>query len=97
MVSKIISKEDIKHIAKLAEFEFSDSEIEKITRQLDRIIEHVAKIGEANTEDVDPTFHVLEVFNVFREDTIKKSLSIEESLSNAPEESDGGFKVPKID
>ena len=49
MVSKIVSKEDIKHIAKLAEFEFSDSEIEKITRQLDRIIEHVAKIGEANT------------------------------------------------
>ncbi len=96
-MSKIINKEGIKHIAKLAELEYSDSEIEKITSQLDKIIEHVAKISEVNTENVDPTFHVLEVFNVFRKDIVKKSLSIEESLSNAPEEYNGGFKVPKID
>jgi len=34
---------------------------------------------------------------VFREDNVKKPLSKEEVLSNAPEEKDGSFLVPKID
>ena len=93
----IISKEDVKHVAKLAELDFSDNEVEKITPQLDKILGHVANISKVDTADISPTSHTLEIKNVFREDTVRESLSEEDALLNAPEEMDGGFKVPKID
>ena len=93
----IISKEDVKHVAKLAELDFSDSEVEKITPQLDKILGHVANISKVDTAAIPPTSHTLEIKNVYREDTVKESLSKEDALLNAPEEMDGGFKVPKID
>jgi len=94
---KTISKDVIKHIAKLAELEFGDDELNKITAQLDKILAHVAKISEVDTSKIPPTSHTLKIKNVFREDNVKKPLSKEEVLSNAPEEKDGGFLVPKID
>ncbi|MCG2789283.1 MAG: Asp-tRNA(Asn)/Glu-tRNA(Gln) amidotransferase subunit GatC [Actinomycetia bacterium] len=93
----IISKEDVKHVAKLAELDFSDSEVEKITPQLDKILGHVANISKVDTAAISPTSHTLEIKNVFREDTVRESLSKKDALLNAPEEMDGGFKVPKID
>jgi len=93
----IISKEDVKHVAKLAELDFSDIEVERITPQLDKILGHVANISKVDTAAISPTSHTLEIKNVFREDTVRGSLSKEDALLNAPEEMDGGFKVPKID
>jgi len=93
----IISKEDVKHVAKLAELDFSDSEVEKITPQLDKILGHVANISKVDTAAISPTSHTLKIKNVFREDIVRESLSKEDALLNAPEEMDGGFKVPKID
>lgn len=93
----IISKDDVKHVAKLAELAFNDDELGRITAQLDKILAHVTKISEVDTSKVPPTSHTLDIRNVFREDTVKETLSKEEALSNAPEERNGGFMVPKID
>ena len=93
----IISKDDVKHVAKLAELAFNDDELGRITEQLDKILAHVTKISEVDTSKVPPTSHTLDIRNVFREDTVKEPLSKEEALSNAPEERNGGFMVPKID
>lgn len=97
IMGNLLNKQDIAHIAKLAELEYSEEEIEKITGQLDKIISHVAKIGEADTSDVLSSSRVSDLSNVFREDKARPSLSREESLKNAPLEDNGGFKVPKID
>jgi aspartyl-tRNA(Asn)/glutamyl-tRNA(Gln) amidotransferase subunit C len=92
-----ISIDDVKHVAKLAELEFSDEEIKKITPQLDKILEHVARVSAVNTDGVKPTSHVLDIKNVFREDTPSDTISQEEALKNAPLEEDDGFRVPRID
>ena len=70
-----ISKDDVKYVAKLAELEFDDKDIEKITSQLDKILDHVANISSVNTEGVPPTSHILDIKNVFREDEVKESIS----------------------
>ena len=93
----MISKDDVKHVAKLAELEFNEEQADKMTEQLDKILAHVANISKADTSAVLPTAHTLEINNVFREDVIKKQLSAKEALSNAPQEYRGGFLVPKID
>ena len=96
-MGKIINREDVIHISNLAEIDYNKEEIDKITVQLDKIIEHVAKISEVDTGEVNPTSHVLDISNVMREDNTRQSVKQEEALKNAPESSDDGFKVPKID
>ena len=93
----MISKDDVMHVAKLAELEFSEEQADKMTEQLDKILTHVANISKADTSAVLPTAHTLEINSVLREDIVKKQLSAKEALSNAPEEYKGGFLVPKID
>lgn len=39
--------------------------------------------------------HVFPVNNVFREDVVTNGDGSKETLSNAPAQKDGGFKVPK--
>ena len=93
----IISKEEVAHIAELAELAFNEKELEKFTSQLSVILEHINKISRADTKGVEPTSHVLHAKNVFRDDINIASLSQSDALKNAPDESGGGFRVPKID
>ena len=94
---KRIGSDDVRHVARLAELEFSDGEISKITPQLDKILEHVARVSAVDTDGIPPTSHVVDMKNVFRDDTVEDSVSQEDTLKNAPEEEDDGFKVPRID
>ena len=94
---KRISNKEVKHVAKLAELEFSDKEIEKITPQLCKILDHVAKISVIDTKGIASTSHVMDINNVFREDEPREPVSQEEALKNAPDEAEDGFRVPKID
>ena len=92
-----IRNSDVRHVAKLAELDFSDKEVEKITPQLDKILDHVARISTVDTEGVSSTSHVMDINNVLREDEIREPVSQDEALKNAPEEAEDGFSVPKID
>ncbi len=96
-MGKIINREDVIHISNLAEMDYGSDEIDEMTLQLDKIIEHVAKISEVDTGNVSPTSHVLDISNVLREDEPRQSVEPEEALKNAPESSADGFKIPKID
>ncbi len=91
-----ISKETVSHVALLSRLELKEGEIELYQQQLSRILEYVEKLNEINTNDVEPTSHVLYLNNVFREDEVKASLSREEALRNAPDSTDKFFRVPKI-
>ncbi|BAI81401.1 aspartyl-tRNA(Asn)/glutamyl-tRNA (Gln) amidotransferase subunit C [Deferribacter desulfuricans SSM1] len=95
-MSEIISKKDVKHIAKLARLTFNDEEIEKFTGELNKILDYIHKLNELNTDDVEPTSHVLDITNVFRDDSVKESLANEEALKNAPEKEYEHFKVPRV-
>lgn len=91
-----ISKEEVKHIAMLSRLELDEKEIELYQDQLSRILEYVEKLNEIDTTQIEPTSHVIELSNVFREDVVKKSMPRDEALKNAPQSTDKFFKVPKI-
>lgn len=63
---------------------------------MDAILEYADVLNKLNVDNVQPTAHVLPLRNVMRADEAKPSLSRELALSNAPEQEDGYFKVPKI-
>jgi aspartyl-tRNA(Asn)/glutamyl-tRNA(Gln) amidotransferase subunit C len=91
-----ISREEVEHLAKLANLELSEEEKEEFTQQLDKFLEYAAKINEINTNEIEPTSHVVFLKNVLREDLVKESLPQEIVLSNAPKQERGYFKVPKV-
>jgi aspartyl-tRNA(Asn)/glutamyl-tRNA(Gln) amidotransferase subunit C len=91
-----ISITDVEHVAKLARLEFSQTEKEKLTCQLNTILKYIDKLNEIDTSNIEPLSQVVELNNVLRTDTTTPSLPREKTLKNAPESNDEFFKVPKV-
>ncbi len=91
-----VSKDDVEYVAKLARIELAEEEKHVLTSQLNSILDHIEKLNELDTEGVEPTFHALDVRNVFRDDEDCPSLPTEEVMKNAPARDGDLFKVPKI-
>lgn len=91
-----LSKEEVLHVAKLARLEFSPEEIEKYQQELNDILNYIDMLGEVDTEEVSPLSQVNNDVNNLREDSVRKSLTVEEALKNAPMAEDGAVIVPKV-
>jgi len=91
-----ITLADVRHVAKLARLALPEEKLEKLTQQLESILEYVAKISEVNVQGVEPMAHALPIHNVFREDIVGPALPVEKVLQNAPETDGPFFKVPKV-
>lgn len=91
-----IDLKEVERIAALAKLGFSGEEKQKLTTQLAQIVAYIEKLNELDTSDVEPTSHVLEINNVFRQDEVESWITQEEALQNAPARKNGYFSVPKV-
>lgn len=91
-----MSKEEILHIAKLADLKIDESEIDKYILNLQDILNFANVVHNANVDEIEETFAVAENYNVFRKDEIKKFEETEALLQNAPEKENNMFKIPKV-
>jgi aspartyl-tRNA(Asn)/glutamyl-tRNA(Gln) amidotransferase subunit C len=91
-----ISTELVRHLAGLARIDLSDSELESLTGELAQIVDSIAKVSEVATPDVEATSHPIPLSNVFREDEVRPSLSVDDALRGAPEREGDRFKVASI-
>ena len=62
---------------------------------LTRLEESFKKLQTVDTVGIEPLVTVLDMKNVLRDDVSRKFVTRDELLSNAPEEYDGYFQVPK--
>ncbi len=91
----MVSVEDVYHTANLAKVEITREEAEKFREEFEKILEYFDILDEVD-ENVEPTFQVLPLTNVFREDIPGECLSQDEALKNAPHKEEGYFKGPRI-
>ena len=92
-----IKREDILHLSNLSDFSLSEKEIEKLGGDLQGIIKYISQLDELNTDDVEPTYQVFEMENVWRDDEIvAQDASREELLALTVNEKDNQIKVPKV-
>jgi aspartyl-tRNA(Asn)/glutamyl-tRNA(Gln) amidotransferase subunit C len=96
MKAQHLSKKEVEHVAWLAHIELSDREKALFTEQFNEILDYFKKIDMVNTDGVEPTYHVLDLTNVYRKDETKPSLSTEEALKNAPKKEKKFLKAPRI-
>ncbi|MDY4840493.1 MAG: Asp-tRNA(Asn)/Glu-tRNA(Gln) amidotransferase subunit GatC [Lachnospiraceae bacterium] len=94
-MANIISDETIEYIGILAKLELNEEEKERAKKDMGEMLDYIDKLNELDTAGIEPMSHVFPVQNVFREDVVTNGDGSEETLRNAPEEKDGGFKVPK--
>ena len=92
-----IKREDILHLASLSEFSLSESEIEDLGDDLKDIIKYISQLDELNTDEIEPTYQVFEMENIWRDDEILPQDAERDLLLNLSKESqDNQVKVPKV-
>lgn len=92
-----IKREDIKHLADLSSFTLSDEEADSLGKDLQGIIKYISQLDELDTENVEPTYQIFEMENVWRDDEIlPQDASREELLALTKEEKENQIKVPRV-
>lgn len=91
-----ITREQIVHLAQLARVDLTDDELDRVSDELDSILDSVARVQEIALDDVSRTSHPIALRNVFRDDVVHDVLSRDRALSSAPDTQAGQFKIPAI-
>ncbi len=91
-----VSKEEILHIANLAQLELKEDEIEKYMLHLQDILNFANIVKNAPVEGLDITVGANELKNVFRKDEVKQFEDTNSLLQNAPTQEQNMFKIPKV-
>ena len=91
-----ITKEDVEYVAGLAQLTLDEAIKERLVGELGAILSYMDKLNELDTSDVEPTMHVLEMTNVYRDDVVGESLPRDDALVNAPQTDGDYFIVPRI-
>lgn len=91
-----VTKEELMHIANLADLNLKEEEIDKYLKDLEDILEFAEIVNKADTSGLEETGTAWKRQNVFRKDEVKEGFSKEELLQNAPDVSQGMFRIPKV-
>jgi aspartyl-tRNA(Asn)/glutamyl-tRNA(Gln) amidotransferase subunit C len=93
-IPDVIDRDQVLHVARLARLRLAEDEIDKMSRELSTVLDHIEKISELELDGVAPTSHVVEVENVLREDDPRPSWPPDRVLAEAPDAGARGFRVP---
>ena len=91
-----VTKEELLHIAKLADLELDEKEVDNYLANLEDILNFANIVNNAPVEGLDITIGANEAKNVFRKDEVKVFKDNESLLENAPDKAQNMFKIPKV-
>ena len=92
----VVSKEELLHIANLAQLNLEENEIAKYLENLQEILDFANVVNNAPVDDLDVTIGANEAKNVFRKDEVKIFKDNESLLQNAVSKEKNMFKIPKV-
>lgn len=91
-----VSREEILHIAKLANLNLKEEEIDTYLLHLQDILNFANIVNNAPVEGLKETIGTNKNYNAFRKDEIISFEDNELLLANAPEKERNMFKIPKV-
>jgi len=91
-----LSVEQVRHIALLARLALSPEEERTFAGQLGHILDAFVKLDALDVSGVEPTAHVVEVADAYRDDVVTNAPATELLLANAPAVDGTHVRVPKI-
>jgi aspartyl-tRNA(Asn)/glutamyl-tRNA(Gln) amidotransferase subunit C len=94
-VSKI-TKEEVKHVAKLARLAIDEEAMERYAGELSRIIEYVGELSAVDTDGVKPTMHTTQLAVALRADVVAASEHAGELIAASPESAERYVKTKPV-
>lgn len=91
-----VSEQEILHIAKLADLNIKEEELDKYILNLQDILNFANIVNKAPVEELDETIGANDNYNAFRKDEVVVFEDNESLLQNAPEQERNMFKIPKV-
>lgn len=91
-----LTTEDVKKIAHLARLTLSEKDLALYTPQLSEILDFVAQMNQANTTNIEPVAHPLDLTQRLRDDKVTEHDQREAFLAIAPQAEAGLYLVPKV-
>lgn len=91
-----VSKEELLHIANLANLYLEEEEIPNYLNNLQEILDFANIVNSAPVEKLDITMNAIEEKNVFRKDEVEIFTDNESLLQNAESKEMNMFKIPKV-
>ena len=101
---RTVTRDEVRHVAELANLELTAEEEPGIERDLNAILEHIAQMNELDTTGVPAMAQVGEMLafspdeagDELRKDAVRPSLDRAAVMAVAPETDGRFFKVPKV-
>ncbi|MEE3233635.1 MAG: Asp-tRNA(Asn)/Glu-tRNA(Gln) amidotransferase subunit GatC [Candidatus Latescibacterota bacterium] len=91
-----VTLDEVRAVASLARLEFTSEEQQVLIGELNDILRYVEQLNELDTDKIEPTSHVLPLFNAFRGDHSEVFSVSTELTKNAPDTDGPLYKVPRI-
>lgn len=92
-----ISRDTVLHLAQLSKLQLDDSEVDSLVSDITNILGYVEQLDELDTNEVEPTYQVTGLENVWREDVVSTNdVNTKDLLALAPDAAANQVKVPKV-
>jgi aspartyl-tRNA(Asn)/glutamyl-tRNA(Gln) amidotransferase subunit C len=92
----MLTHQDVTQIALLARLRLLPEEVDQLTAELQSILQHMDKLQELDTSEVEPFTQAIDTSDAFREDVVTNIPNPDGILANAPAKAKTFFKVPRI-
>lgn len=89
-----LSEEEVRHVARLANLDLDDAEVQALSQDLSLVLAHVQQLNEVETQGVPPTTTLVVEELPFRSDEVKPGLSQAAAVEGAARTDEGSFSVP---
>lgn len=91
-----VSREELLHIAKLANLNIKDEELDNYLANLQDILNFANVVNNADTKGLEETIGENDRYNVFRKDEVKVFEDNAALFMNAKSQERNMFKIPKV-
>ena len=91
-----ITREEVRHVARLARLDLADDVLDTMAEQLDGILGYMETLNRVDTEGIVPTAHAVSLTTPLRKDERRPHLDRDTALANAPERDEENFLVPRV-
>jgi aspartyl-tRNA(Asn)/glutamyl-tRNA(Gln) amidotransferase subunit C len=91
-----ITRDEVRRVAALARLRLEPAEEERLTADLDHILEAFARLRTVDTTGVPPARALAEPATPLRDDAVTNGEASDALLANAPASEGRYFRVPKI-
>lgn len=90
----MVDIETVHKVADNARIKLDEEEAEEFREDFENILEKFSSLDEVETENVEPSFHPVEVDSKTRKDEVEETLDKEQVFQNTENNEDDSFKGP---